>query len=198
MPPLPQGHTAETTGDEDLVDLLRYSHIFASVVREVLEIKLLREVSPEPLTLSQFHLLKLISLNGHHQVGQVASFLGVSAPAASKNVDKLERLDLVRRMPLEGDRRVTIIAASDKGRRLVADYEAVKRARLGHVLDDFTAEELRQLADLLERFSQALLEIEGGRSGVCLRCSAYYSADCSIRHLGARCPFQGILEEVDT
>jgi hypothetical protein len=68
--------------------LLRYSHIFASTVREILESKLLREASPLPLSLSQLHLLKLMTLNGRHQVGELAGFLGVSPPAATKSVDK--------------------------------------------------------------------------------------------------------------
>ncbi len=193
---VPPGSADSAGGSDDIIGLLRYSHIFASVVREVLEVKLLREVSSEPLSLSQFHLLKLISLNGRHQVGQVANFLGVSAPAASKNIDKLERLKLVQRKPSEGDRRATLIASSAKGRRLVEKYENLKAERLGPVLEEFDEQELSQLASLLERFSRRLLEVEGTRSGLCLRCSAYYDADCTIRHLDVRCPYQGILDEV--
>src|SRR3990172_1781993 len=90
--------------------LLRSSHIFASAVREILEQKLVREVSSVPLTLSQFHLLKLMHLNGRHQVGQVADFLGVSPPAATKNIDKLEALGLLVREPSKGDRRARLLS----------------------------------------------------------------------------------------
>ena len=122
---------------EGRFQLVRYSHIFASVVREVLEAKFLREVSPYPLTLSQFHLLKLIALNGGHQVGEVATVLGVSPPAATKNVNKLERLGLIVRNPSKGDRRATLLTPSAKGRRLVQKYEDLKADRLGPVLEEF-------------------------------------------------------------
>src|SRR3990172_12542924 len=139
------------------LQLLRSSHIFASAVREILELKLVREVSPVPLTLSQFHLLKLMFLNGRHQVGEVADFLGVSPPAATKNIDKLEAHGLVVRAPSKGDRRATLLSVSPKGRRLVRRYEALKTARLAPVLARFRPEELEQLKHLLERFSLLLL-----------------------------------------
>jgi len=177
---------------DDYLELLRYSHIFASVVREILEEKLLREVSPDRLTLSQFHLLKLIALNGRHQVGQIAEFLGVSPPAATKNIDKLERLGLVARSPSEGDRRATLLASSPKGRKLVEKYEALKEERLGPILDAFSAEELGQLAHLMERFSLALIRQEESRKGLCFRCSAYYDANCPMQRLRDACPYQKI------
>jgi DNA-binding MarR family transcriptional regulator len=185
------GDSGRAPGNGNL-QLLRSSHIFASAVREVLELKLVREASPVPLTLSQFHLLKLMHLNGRHQVGQVADFLGVSSPAATKNIDKLEAHGLVVRAPSKGDRRATLLSVSPKGRRLVRRYEALKAQRLAPVLAKFQPRELEQLTDLLERFSLSLLEKElaGEGDGVCLRCDAYVQAGCSVGRLRGGCPYQ--------
>lgn len=176
----------------DLLRLVRHSHIFASAVREVLELKLVREVSATPLSLSQFHVLKLMSLNGEHQVGEVADFLGVSSPAATKNIDKLEALGLVVRSPSKGDRRATLLSVSAKGRRLVRRYEELKAARLSPVLEKFRPEEVEQLSRLLERFSVSLLEEElaGGDDGSCLRCDAYLQSGCPVGRLRGGCPYQ--------
>jgi DNA-binding MarR family transcriptional regulator len=175
-------------------DLLRYSHIFASAVRDLLELKVLREVTDDPLTLPQFHLLKLISLNGSHQVGEVAQFLGVSPPAATKNIDKLEGLGLVARSPSTDDRRATLLASSRKGRNLVKRYEALKEERLEPVLDGFNKKELGQLTRLLERFSLLLIRQEDSGEGLCLRCSAYYDVACPVNHLRDGCPYQKVRE----
>ena len=174
------------------LQLLRSSHIFASAVREVLELKLVREVSPVPLTLSQFHLLKLMFLNGRHQVGEVADFLGISPPAATKNIDKLEALGLLVRFPSRGDRRAKLLSVSRKGRDLVRRYEELKRKRLSPVLMEFQAEELEQLSRMLERFSLSLLEKEPPREGdgVCLRCDAYIQSGCPVGQLRGGCPYQ--------
>ncbi|MGB6853341.1 MAG: MarR family winged helix-turn-helix transcriptional regulator [Thermoanaerobaculia bacterium] len=183
---------ATDVGESQLFELLRYSHIFASVVREILEIKLLNEVCPNSLTLSQFHLLKLISLNGKHQVGQIADFLGVSPPAATKNIDKLQGLGLVFRRQSKGDRRATLLTSSAKGRRLVEKYENLKAERLAPVLKAFNAEELDQLAHLLERFSLVLIHAEDSGEGLCFRCSAYFEDECPVTHLREGCPYQKV------
>jgi DNA-binding MarR family transcriptional regulator len=180
--------------EEPLHRLLRFSHIYSSAVREIVEQKLLQEASPLPLTLSQFHLLKLMTINGQHQVGELAEFLGVSAPAVTKNIDKLERFGLVLRKPSQGDRRATILTPSLKGRRLVEDYEDLKMTRLAPVLDDFTVDEVKRFTDLLERFSVALLSRERTRRGFCLRCAAYIETGCPVGHIRGVCPYDRVRE----
>jgi len=176
-------------GGDEIYRLVRYSHIFSSAVREILELKILKEVTPLSLSLSQFHLLKIMSVNGQHQVGELAGFLGVSAPAATKNIDKLERLKLVVRASSKGDRRASLLSVSPKGRRLVEKYEELKTARLSPVLEDFKPEEVEQLSDLLERFSVSLIRVEKPVEGFCLRCAAYIVDDCSIGLECGGCPY---------
>ncbi len=191
---LPAGRVRTGRGELDSFSLVRYAHIFSSAVREILEIKVLEEIGAEGLSLSQFHLLKLICLNGHHQMGEVADFLGVSPPAATKNIDKLERLGLVQRTPSVEDRRATLLASSADGRGLVERYEAVKSERLDGVLEAFSAQELEQLSRLLERFSIALLRTEINGEGLCLRCSAYFDDRCPVQHLHEGCPYHKVIE----
>jgi DNA-binding MarR family transcriptional regulator len=185
----PDGGSGESSGNANF-RLLRYTHIFASAVREILELKLLRETSPLQLSLSQFHLLKLMAYNGQHQVHEVADFLGVSAPAATKNVDKLERFGLIVRSPSKGDRRATLLSVSPEGRRLVQKYEEIKTARLSPVLESFQPGEIEQLSDLLERFSVNLLKVEYPEDEACLRCDAYISSDCPVGQARGGCPYQ--------
>ena len=169
---------------------LRSAHIFSTAIRGVLENKLLREVSPCPLTPSQFHLLKLMSLDGRHHVGEVADLLGVSAPAATKNIDKLEGLGLVVRTRSSGDRRATLLSVSPEGRRLVEDYERLMTVRLSPVLGRFEAEEIARFRDLLERFAVSLLEHEPPEEDYCLLCAAYLEADCPVGRVRGGCPYQ--------
>ena len=168
---------------------LRYGHIFASIVREVLEQKYLREVSPSALTLLQFHLLKIIALNGGLQVGEVASVLGVSPPGATKNIDKLERLGLIVRGGRKGDRRATLLSPSPQGRSLVQQYEGLKASRLAPVFEEFSDEDLSRLARLLERFSLSLAKQEDSGAQLCLWCAAYCEQDCAVGEIRGGCPY---------
>jgi DNA-binding MarR family transcriptional regulator len=185
---------SDGNGRDEVFRLLRFSHIFASVVREFLEVQLLHEVSDEDLSLSQYHLLKLITLDGEHQMGQVAEFLGISPPAATKNIDKMERLGLVSRIPSTGDRRATLLEPSVQGRQLVSRFETLKESRLAPVLDSFSQKELKQMADLLERFSLRLIHAQEPMSQICLRCSAYYDENCPVPHLQDGCPYRKVKE----
>lgn len=175
-----------------LPSLLRQSHLFSSAVREVLQEGVLTEVSPNRLTLPQFHLLKLIALNGHHQVRQVAEFLGVSVPAASKNIDKLVRLGLLTRAVDEEDRRAAVLALSRKGRRLVQQYEERIAEVLCPVMEEFDADELTQLIGLLSRFSMRLYQARLPDKEYCLRCGVYGEEGCAVGHMQGFCPYETV------
>jgi DNA-binding MarR family transcriptional regulator len=174
--------------------LVRFTHIFSSAVRELLEVKLLGEITRDPLSLSQFHLLRAVAQNGHFYSTELATFLGVSAPAGTKNIDKLERLGFIVRNPAKWDRRVTLLSASAKGRRLVQRYEERKARSLTPVLDRFSPQELRMLACLLERFTLSLIEQEETGSGLCLYCAAYCIAQCPVGRVRGGCPFERLRE----
>jgi DNA-binding MarR family transcriptional regulator len=173
-----------------LLGLLRQTHIFASTVREVLEVKLLREVTTAPLTLPQLQLLKLMVRDGQHQLTQVARFLGVSPPAATKNIDKLVGLGLARRERSTGDRRATLLSASPEGCRLVEDYERKKAQLVTPVMERFRPDELVQLTTLMERFAISLLERETPEVGFCARCCGYVEAGCPVDWLLGDCAFR--------
>ncbi|MEN8148394.1 MAG: MarR family transcriptional regulator [Planctomycetota bacterium] len=173
----------------EAAELLRNSHIFSSLVREILEEKYLREITPNSINLSQFHLLKAITLNESRPAGELAGFLGVTPPAATKALDKLEGLGLVARSSSPRDRRVRLLSPSEKGRELVRAYEELKADRLAPVLDKFETEEIEQLAELLQRFSLRLLRQEAADDGICLRCAAYCEDHCPVGDVTGGCPY---------
>ena len=179
-------------GAEDLLSLrvARISHVFANAVREILETRILRECAPAPLSLPQVHLLKLIEMNGGARVGEAAGFLGVSAPAASKNVDKLARLGLLVRSTPERDRRSIDLRITDEGREFLRLYRERRVAGLGPVLGYLTDQERVELASLLERFTALLLRGIDGNGKPCLRCAALVAENCPFEEEAGPCPYQ--------
>lgn len=89
---------------KELDDFLGSAHVFSSAVSDVIEERLLAEVSGGLLTASQLKLLKLVAMADSHTIGDVAAFLGVSNAAASKAVDRLVRRNLLRRREDKKDR----------------------------------------------------------------------------------------------
>jgi DNA-binding transcriptional ArsR family regulator len=111
----------------------------------------------------------------------------VSAAAASKNLDKLEKLGLVTREASSEDRRAILLSASDEGRRLVRDYEGHKAAQLTPVIESLGVEKTEILCDLLEEVCSGMLaRVEKPRE-TCLRCAGYYRPDCVFEKFQGEC-----------
>lgn len=156
-------------------------------MREILEERFLNHTCTVPLTRAQFCLLKLITLNPELQLGEVARGIGVSPAASSKNVDKLEQAGLVTREVSPDDRRATVLRASEKGKKLVCDFERLKAERLAPVIETLGEEKSRMLCEILEEVCSGLLEREQSLRKTCLRCAGYVRADCTAGRLLDTC-----------
>lgn len=165
---------------------LHHAHIFASTVREILEEKYLRQATTLDVTVPQFNLLKLIAHNGRHQVGELASFLGVSQAATSKSVDKLVRLKLITREVQQSDRRAASLSLTSKGKTIIGRYEALKEEKLKEILENLSVDELGTLMQGLEKVAHLILEKELDRNR-CMRCNAYYVNSCMLKPLCGDC-----------
>ena len=175
------------SSDDQFYRFLRYGHVLRSLLREFLEEDFLRQVCQHRLTRSQFCFLKLIAANSDLQVGELARSIGVSAAAASKNLDKLEKLGLVTRETSNEDRRAILLSTSRDGRRLVRDYERHKAARLMPVIETLGEKKTAQLCDLLEEVCTGMLaRVESPRE-TCLRCAGYYRTDCVFEEFQGEC-----------
>jgi DNA-binding MarR family transcriptional regulator len=184
------GPHGRPTPDAVLLDrFLADSHIFSTTVREVLGVACLAEVSNLPLTLAQLRLLKVLMVDGRRNVSEVAGLLGITSPAASKCLDRLEGMGLIVRGPSSTDRRATLLSVSDEGRRLVRDCERAERRRVESALAGYDATEITQLNHVLEQLVTSLLEQERPRRGYCLRCGVHVEGACPVDRVRGRCPF---------
>ena len=168
--------------------LIRYSHIVSSAVRDVLESEPLEQAGGAGMTPRQLQLLEFIAIDGHH-IDDVAKFLRVTPPAATKAVDKLEKRGLVVRCACAGDRRLTVLMCSENGLQLVDRYRTLQQETLTAALSGFGEDELNGLAALLERYSRALISAETRGNGPCLRCSGYYDRECPLQFTQRGCAY---------
>jgi len=98
--------------------------------------ELFRVVDELGLSFSQVKMLFLLEDGGGHSVKEIAAYLVLSLPAASRAVDGLVERGFVTRRESAEDRRSRIVALSDYGREVV---DRLTRARLA-TLDTFVAE----------------------------------------------------------
>jgi len=121
--------------------------------------------APVPLTVPQHRLLVLLSGDGARRVGALAEDLGVNQSNASRLVDRLVALELVRKVRDPEDGRASVVALAPAGRRLlrvvndyrlrelrevVAQMAPASRAKAVEVLAEFNAAAHEQVAVPLE------------------------------------------------
>ncbi|MFB9694071.1 MarR family winged helix-turn-helix transcriptional regulator [Amorphoplanes digitatis] len=107
------------------------------------------------LTFSQLSALTSLQLAGAMTPRELADVERVQPPTMTKIVGKLEDLGLVARTPHPTDRRQVILAATEQGRVVYAQFEKARNEWLALQLAELTPDE----RDTLERAAQILRQV---------------------------------------
>lgn len=91
--------------------------------------------------------LKTIDTNGASSLAALSRLLNVTSANMTGLVDRLEKKGLVRRARKEGDRRVTLVELTEKGKPLSRTVPDPIEKKLIHGLKDVPAEELKAITD---------------------------------------------------
>lgn len=97
-----------------------------------------RETPPHRLTLSQGAALSHIVTKGPLRMGDLAAAEGVRVPTMTELVARLEREGLAKRSSDSSDRRVVLVDATERGRRLHDDLVTAR--------EEFLRERLARLS----------------------------------------------------
>jgi len=168
---------------------LASARVFAKAVRDVCEAEVLREVVGDKLTFVQLKVLYLVAQTDEVTVGDAATFLGVTSPAASKTVEKLVRRRLLRRVDIQGDRRTAALSLTEASRRLLETYETKRNEKAAKIFEQFSPDELKHTTELLDRLAAGIASEREKQDEVCLQCEIYFRNDCRFGALGCRTCF---------
>ena len=167
-------------------DFLAGARVFAKAVREVFEAAVLKEVAGGKVTFPQLKMLYLVAQTGTVTVGDAAAFLGVTSAAASKAVEKLVRRRYLRRNDIQGDRRTSQLSITDASRRLLDAYEAARNQKAAEIFAQYSPEQLRYTAELLDHLAAGISEQTTSPDQVCVQCEVYFREECRFGRFGRR------------
>ncbi|MHB8513268.1 MAG: MarR family winged helix-turn-helix transcriptional regulator [Actinomycetota bacterium] len=132
------------------------------------------EISP-----TQFRALSFLVQRGPHNSSDLAETLSVGRPAATKLVDRLERVGMIRRQPHATDKRQVILEATGEGFELVQAVQRCRRRKLANLLSEIEPSArkallrgLPSLAEAFERAADRQKQRTGGRSVAARKSSA--------------------------
>ena len=110
------------------------------------------------LTFSQLSALTSLQLAGALTPRELADVERVQPPTMTKIVGKLEERGLIARTPHPTDRRQVILAATEAGRAVYAQFERARNEWLAHALAQLGPDErdtLARAAEILQKVARA-------------------------------------------
>jgi DNA-binding MarR family transcriptional regulator len=108
------------------------------------------------LSIAQMHMLMVLHEGGPATVSQMAEAIGISLPAASSALDRLQDHGLVQRHRDIRDRRVVHVILSARGRETAEQACGFKRQKVSQLLDRFELPELGALLTVLSAAQRCL------------------------------------------
>jgi MarR family transcriptional regulator for hemolysin len=112
------------------------------------------------LKLSEAYLLSHVHTHGPMTQTQLAEWLGIGRAATGAIIDALEGRGLVERSAHAADRRVWLVASTQRAAPLVEEIIAVDTALRQQLWTGVSATERRQLSDTLQRIQGNLAALD--------------------------------------
>ena len=103
------------------------------------------------ITASQVGILMMVGHGEKATISSISQIWGINAAATVRMVQKLETMELIKKLPSNKDGRVTHLSLTTTGKRLIKRIPARLCDLLNHSLMDFTLKEFDQLKRYLLR-----------------------------------------------
>jgi DNA-binding MarR family transcriptional regulator len=121
-----------------------------------------RALKPFELSAVHAHVLAALWLSGPMTMGELQAGLALGSSTATGAIDRMERLGLVRRSDVAGDRRaVRLEPASWTARRREAVLDALAKTE-DDAFSGLTRAERRELARLLAKAIESIAQVDRG------------------------------------
>ncbi len=180
-------------GSYEIDEFVRNLQLLAFLTRHYIEARFVDDVTDKPISFVHINLLRILDEHPGRTVGDIARFMNVSYPAATKTVDKLVRLGLLRRREDPNDRRIAHLHLTSTGKRLVEKYAQLKREQIQQVINSFGKDRAIALGEQMRLFARHVVDSVPVRAGICLHCGAFDPKDCYTTESEKKC---GYLESV--
>jgi DNA-binding MarR family transcriptional regulator len=116
-----------------------------------------RVVRANGFSVSEWRILASLAGSTALSIGRLAAISTIKQPTVTRLLDRMEAKGLVRRLDKDGDRRITRVAITPVGSRMVARLIALARAHEQRVLAPFGLERAEELKTTLRH----IIELHG-------------------------------------
>ncbi|GAB3247011.1 MarR family winged helix-turn-helix transcriptional regulator [Kineosporia babensis] len=138
---------AYVTIEQELTVLIRRARSFSA--------QMSREFHPD-LEPGAYAMLLWLDDAGSARMTEMAAYFGIGKPTVSRQLQLMEKLDLITREVDENDRRAQRLTLTENGANLVHQARQARRASFKVRMADWTQEDLDRFAGLLSQLNEDL------------------------------------------
>ena len=142
------------TAADESVDMITDALLTASRLLVAISAHSIAEVD-ETITFPQFRALVILSNEGSVNLATLAGLLGVQPSATGRMVDRLVAAGLIDRLPHPTSRRELLAALTERGREVVQQVTARRRAEIAQIVEKMPPPERHGLVGALKAFTAA-------------------------------------------
>lgn len=129
------------------------------LLRRVQSIHISTSSGEMDLDRSAYGIMCRLADEGPQRLGSLASAFGLDPSTITRQVQALEKAELVQRRSDEDDRRASIVDLTEEGSTVLAHTRAYRRERLEEVFGDWSETDRDELARLLTKVNDSIAEL---------------------------------------
>ncbi|OXM13810.1 MarR family winged helix-turn-helix transcriptional regulator [Paenibacillus herberti] len=127
--------------------------VLSKAYRSIMD-QAIRDMKGHGLSPSEFTVLEVLYNKGRIPLQQIGEKILVTSGSVTYNIDKLEKKDLLRRIPCPEDRRVTFAELTDAGRELFDSIFPKHAEQIHRLTVGLNPAEKQQAAELLKKLGK--------------------------------------------
>ncbi|MDO3411803.1 MarR family transcriptional regulator [Saccharibacillus sp. CPCC 101409] len=147
------GHPAENEDRNVEAASLNLFVILSKAYKNVMD-RAVKDMKRHGLSPSEFTILEVLYNKGRFPLQQIGEKILITSGSVTYNIDKLEKRELLRRVPSPDDRRVIYAEITEAGIKLFDDIFPRHAAAVSEIMSGLNAEETEAAAELLKKLGR--------------------------------------------
>ena len=176
---VPQGKAAIEPDVPDVDEQAEREPVLGEVLGLIREMRCaaLAGVVRQDVSMGQLHVLWLLEHHGPTTMTRLAEHVGVSLPAATGLIDRMEERALIERVGDPNDRRRVLVKPGPAGRLALEQTEGLRRDRLRGILRRLDERQLRRVGLAVRDLREAVVTDTGTTPAVTGSHRHYFTDD---------------------
>ncbi|GGO06075.1 HTH-type transcriptional regulator MhqR [Saccharibacillus kuerlensis] len=144
---------SQNTADEAAA--LKLFVVLSKAYKNVMD-RAVKDMKKHNLSPSEFTILEVLYNKGRFPLQQIGEKILITSGSVTYNIDKLEKRELLRRVPSPSDRRVIYAEITDQGRELFDRIFPEHAAEVQQIMSGLNAEETLTASELLKKLGKGM------------------------------------------